>query len=413
MATDKLNSKFCDNAPKGNHFDGGGLYLMVTPDLKRYWRLTCYLNGKRKLLGLGRYPQVSLKEAREKRREMRALVEQGVDPVAEKQRVKEEAVAVERQEAANAGNTLEQIARRLYESKAGRVTEDSRDKMLRQLEIHVFPAIGHKHLKEIEGKELLSLLRSVAEKTNHGRKMTYMARKLCQWIGEVYDLAHVEDSSFALNPCRVVIKHLPKHDGQHMPRVGFEELPAFLRALEAYGGHLTTKAAIWMLLYTGQRQASVRRAVWGNFDLVAAVWHRRPEKFDKLPHDLPLPKQAVKLLQSIRPLTGQGEGDLVFPSVRSTKYMMSEASVCQAIRRMGFEMVGHGLRAVVSTGLNELGFDARMVDVQLGHKNPDTTEAAYNDAKHFKKRAKMMQTWADHMAGAVAVKPVLQMKKRA
>lgn len=395
MATNKLKPKFCDNAPPGNHFDGEGMYLMVKPDGKKYWRMQCRVNGKRKMLAFGTYPKVSLAQAREERRKVQALVRDGIDPVEHGRQQKADRAAAERQQAKDEGNTFEQIARRLYASKEGKVTEESRNKMLRQFEIHVFPEIGHKNLAEIEGKELLGLFRSVAEKTNHGRKMTYMARRLCQWAAEVYDLAHVEDVNFTLNPCRAIVKHLPAHDTQHMARVGFNEVGSFIHALEQYGGHPLTKAAIWMMLYTGMRQASIRRAVWRDFDLDNAVWHRRPEKADKNAHDLPLPKQAIALLEEIKPLTGQGDDDLVFPSVRATYHPMSEAAVGQAIERMGFPMVGHGLRGVVSTALNELGFNPRLVEVQLGHKKGDAIEAAYNDAKHYKERQQMMQSWAN------------------
>ena len=118
----------------------------------------------------------------------------------------------------------------------------------------------------------------------------------------------------------------------------------------------------------------------------AAIWNRKPEKSDREIHELPLPKQAVKVLEMIRGLS-DGKGDLVFPSVYASELKMSEAAIGQAIRRMGFAMTGHGLRGVVSTGLNERGFSPRLVEVQLGHKKGDAIEAAYNDARHFERPA--------------------------
>lgn len=101
------------------------------------------------------------------------------------------------------------------------------------------------------------------------------------------------------NPCRSIIKFLPKHETEHMARIGFSDLPNFIHALEAYGGHILTKSAIWMLLYTGMRQASIRRATWSDFDLNVAIWKRKPEKTDKTIHEIPLPEQAIKLLNNI------------------------------------------------------------------------------------------------------------------
>jgi len=412
MATNKLNSKFCEKASIGNHFDGEGMYLLVKSDGKRYWRMKCRLNGKEKLLALGSYPKISLAQAREERRKMQALIKQGIDPVLQKKQAKQEQQKTDQQAVKDAGKTFEQIARRLYESKKGSVTEEYRDKMLRQFEIHLFPEIGHKHMAEIEGKEWLELFNKIAEKTNHNRKMTYMAKKLCQWSAEVYDFAHTEDNSFAMNPCRIIVKRL-NHKTTHMARVAFHELRNFITALNNYGGHPLTKAAIWMMLYTGMRQASIRRATWKDFDLQKAVWHRQPEKADKDIHTMPLPKQAIELLESIKSLTGQGNDSLVFPSIYSTSRLMSEAAIGRAIERMGYKdkMVGHGLRGVVSTGLNELGFKPHIVEVQLGHKKASSIEAAYNDAKHLKARTEMMSQWANHLENLKAEAKVIPLRK--
>jgi integrase len=397
MATNKLSAKFCETAPRGAHFDGGGLYLLVRPDGKRYWHMACYFHGKRKLLSFGAYPKVSLEKARKARQEAQILMDQDIDPVQQKKDKKLAYVTALEKTAQDQGNTFEQIARRLHAAKAGKVTDESRNKMLRQFELHVFPSIGHKRIGVIKGAELLDILREVAKKTNHGRPMTYMAKKLCQWAGEVFDYAAVENNDFSSNPCRVIVKHLPNHDTQHMARIRFKELPQFLQTLQNYNGYELTKAAIWVLLYTGMRQASIRRALWQDFDLEKAIWYRQPEKSDKSIHAIPLPKQAVALLNEIKPLTANEPEALALPSVNNYYHPMSEAAICQALDRMGFKMVGHGLRAVVSTGLNELGFPPHMVEIQLGHKRENKVEAAYNKAELFEARKDMMQVWGDYL----------------
>ena len=393
--------------------DGKGLGLVVTSKGSKLWRMRTRINGRPAVFSFGEYPQISLERARKRRDEVRKLVAEGIDPRDAK---KEQAAAKKAAEEAKAiqdNRTFEKLARRLYASKAGRTTDDYRNTMLRQFELHLFPAIGEKNIADIEGKELFDLFCGISGKLNaRGKPMTYMAKKLCQWTAEVYDLANVENSSFNLNnPCRSIIKFLPKHETEHMRRIRFSELPDFILALQAYGGHVLTKAAIWMMLYTGGRQASIRNAQWSDFDMRAAIWNRKPEKSDKGIHELPLPKQAVKVLEMIRGLS-DGKGDLVFPSVYASQLKMSEAAIGQAIERMGFAMTGHGLRGVVSTGLNELGFSPRLVEVQLGHKKGDAIEAAYNDARHLKDRRKMMQAWADYLEGLKAGK-VVKMKGRA
>lgn len=383
-------------------FDGGGLYLEIFPTGSKLWRMKFrQASGKESRLAFGSYPELSLEQARRKREEARKLKAEGIDPA--ENRKEKQAAKLAQVEAVRGQdeNTFEKVARRLYASKQGRTTEDYRNTMLRQFEIHLFPSIVQKHMADVEGKELFDLFKSIAGKMNsRGKPMTYMAKKLCQWSAEVYDLANVENSGFNLNnPCRSIIKFLPKHETEHMARIGFDELPQFIQALQNYGGHVLTRAAIWMFLYTGMRQTSVRHAQWSDFDLDKGIWNRKPEKSDRGIHMIPLPVQAVKLLHDIRLLTESNPARLVFPSVFAGQLKMSEAAVGQAIERMGFAMTGHGLRGVVSTGLNELGFSTRLVEVQLGHKKGDAIEAAYNDAKHLKDRLKMMQKWADYLEG--------------
>ena len=397
MATNKLTAKFCATAPKGTHFDGEGLYLLVRPDDKRYWHMACYCNGKRKLLSFGPFPKVTLEQARKARKKAQSLLDQGIDPVQHKKALKRARIQADEEQTKSEGNSFEQLATRLHAAKAGKVTDAARDRMLRQLELHLFPKIGKKHIEQIKGAELLAILHEVAEKTNHGRPMTYMAKKLCQWAGEVFDYAMVENHDFSNNPCRTVTKYLPKHTTQNMARIRFNELPQFLAALDNYPGHGITKAAIHLLLYTGMRQISVRRAHWQDFDMGNAIWHRQPEKSDNRVHDLPLPKQAIELLENIKPLSLNRPDALVLPSIYNQYQMMSEAAVSQALKRMGFSMVGHGLRSVVSTGLNELGYPPHIIEVQIGHKIPNQVEAAYNKATHFEERQKMMQAWANYL----------------
>ena len=227
--------------------------------------------------------------------------------------------------------------------------------------------------------------------------MTYLARKLCQMASEVFDFAMVENHEFSNNPCRAVIKHLPAHAYKNMARIRFDELPEFLVALDEYKGRPLTKAAIRMLLYTGMRQISVRRAQKKDFDFNAAIWNRQPEKSDKRILQLPLPRRAIKVLEEIDEYTIGSPNALAFPSVMNPHNPMSEAAIGQALKRMKFEMVGHGLRSVVSTGLNELGYHPHIVEVQIGHKRKDQVEAAYNKAEYFDERRKMMQTWADYL----------------
>ncbi len=396
MAINKLTSKFCDTAPTGAHFDGEGLYLLVRPDGRRYWHLATRFNGKKKLLSFGSYPKISLDKARKACRAAQELLDQGIDPTENKREKKVEQLNAKQELVKKEGASFAQVARKLHASKEGKTTDEHRNKMLRQLEIHVFPTLGHKHVAEIDSAELLDLLRGVAKKTNHGRPMTYMALCLCQWSKEVFDFASVLNLTLLRNPCSIVLKHLPKHDVQHQARILFQQLPDFVNDLLQYSGYPTTKAALWTLLYTGMRTVSVRRAQFKDLNLEKGIWNRRPEKADKHAHIVPLSQQAIKVIQGILPFTGRSPDSLVFPSVRDPLYPMSEAAICQALKRMKYDMVGHGLRGLVSTSLNEMGFAPHLVEAQLGHKK-EKVEAAYNHSTYVEERRDMMQKWADYL----------------
>ena len=233
----------------------------MRPDDKRYWYMACYCNGKRKLLSFGPFSKVTLKQARKARKKAQSLLDQGIDPVQHKKELKRARMQADEKKL-NQKATASSNLQSLHAAKAGKVTDAARDLMLRQLELHLFPKIGKKHIEQIKGAELLAILREVAEKTNHGRPMTYMAKKLCQWAGEVFDFAMVENHDFSNNLCRTVTKYFPRHTTQNMARIRFSELPQFLTALDNYPGHGITKTAIYLLLYTGMRQISVRRARW-------------------------------------------------------------------------------------------------------------------------------------------------------
>ncbi len=276
-------------------FDGGGLYLEIFPTGSKLWRMKFrQASGKESRLAFGSYPELSLEQARRKREEARKLKAEGIDPA--ENRKEKQAAKLAQVEAVRGQdeNTFEKVARRLYASKQGRTTEDYRNTMLRQFEINLFPSIVQKHMADVEGKELFDLFKSIAGKMNSwGKPMTYMAKKLCQWTAEVYDLANVENSGFNLNnPCRSIVKFLPKHETEHMARIGFDELPQFIQALQNWGACFDESGYLDVALYrheTDQRPS----CAMSDFDLDKGIWNRKPEKSYRDVHMIPLPVQAI------------------------------------------------------------------------------------------------------------------------
>jgi integrase len=294
------------------------------------------------------------------------------------------------------------IAERMIANKRGKITPKA-CLQFEQAFAHVYPAFGNRNIKSIGGREWLEAFQGIASRRNNrGEPMTYSALKTCQFVAQVYDYYNAENNDYIDNPCRAVIKLLARHKTANARRIDVADLPAFVCALRAYRGEFLTVCEFWLILYTGMRQASARRATWGDFDLDAATWNRKPEKHDENVLLLPLPKQAVALLREMRERARTEEKDgadwLLFHAIPKGggNRPMSEETLNLALVRMGFDMTGHGLRGLVSTALNEYGFDARLVETQLGHK-VQGVEGVYNKAQRLDERRDMMQRWADFL----------------
>ena len=385
-----LSVKEIDNAKPGAKavrlFDAGGLYLEVAPSGGKWWRLKYRFGGKEKRLSLGVYPDVSLKTARNRRDDARTLLSDGVDPGLQRK--------AEKQAKAESGsNTFEAIAREWMATRGKEWTESYAGKTKSAIERHAFPAIGSKPITEISSPDLLALLRAI-----ESRGIVDMAHRIQQHIGAVF--------RFAIATGRAVYDPVPSLRGalstvkqeHYAALTDPKDFAELLRAIGDYRGELTTKSAMQMLAFTFQRTKEVRFAEWSQFDLKAALW-RVPAEVMKMgeAHIVPLSKQALAVLENIKPLTGQGR--LVFPSSTSKERPISENTVVYALGRMGFKgrMTGHGFRSVASTLLNEQGYRHDVIERQLAHAERNAVRAAYNRAEYLPERKQMMQEWADYL----------------
>jgi integrase len=199
---------------------------------------------------------------------------------------------------------------------------------------------------------------------------------------------------------------------EHFASIGLKGLPAFLKTLEGYQGHANTIGIIRMILWTGSRTGEVRGATPDEFDLDIGVWRIPAERMKKRRmHVVPLPRQAVALLREL--MTLNAESRYMFPSPMHQS-MASENIVLQAIKKMGYggQTTGHGLRAAVSTGLEEMGYPIEIIKTQLSHAKDNLTDAAYLRGVHLERRAEMMQVWADNLDALVSGAKVLPLKRK-
>lgn len=382
--------------------DEKGLFLLLTPAGGKWWRLKYRFGGKEKLLSLGTYPDIGLKQARERRDEARQLLAKGIDPGAERK-------AAKRAGAEAAANTFEAIAREWMATRGKEWSASYAGKTEAALTRHAFGAIGAQPITSLTAPDLLAVLRAIEK-----RGTVDMAHRIAQHCGAIFRFA-VATGRASFDPMPSLRGALATVAQEHFAALTDPtEFAQLLRDIDAYRGEATTKAAIQMLALTFQRTKEVRFAEWSQFDIEARLW-RIPAEVMKMreAHVVPLSSQALAVLDALRPLTGAGR--LVFPSTTNRERPISENTCVYALARMGYKgrMTGHGFRSVASTLLNEHGFRHDVIERQLAHVEKNTVRAAYNRAEYLPERRAMMQGWADYLDGIKAGAVVIPIKSAA
>ena len=385
----KLNARQVDTAkPKDKPYklaDGGGLYLLVNPNGARYWRLKYRVAGKEKLLALGVYPDVTLADARAKRDEAKRGIAGGIDPNEAK---REEKIARE----ANVRNTFQEIACEWHSSKLYKWSEGYASDIMEAFNKDVFPYIGKKPISEIKPLELLNVLRRM-----EGRGATEKAKKVRQRCGEVFRYAIVTGRA-EYNPAPDLTSAMQGHESKHYPFLNTSELPTFFEALSGYSGSMLVVLAARLLIITGLRTGELRGATWQEIDADAAVWEIPAERMKmRRPHIVPLSLQAQAIIMRIREMTGRYP--YIFPGRNDPRKTMSEASINQVFKRIGYagRVTGHGFRHTMSTILHEQGYNTAWIETQLAHVDKNSIRGTYNHAQYLDGRREMLQWYADYM----------------
>jgi integrase len=367
-------------------FDERGLYLEVTPNGSKWWRLKYRFDGKEKRLSLGVYPDVTLSVARDRRDEARKLVAGGVDP-------SENRKAQKATNAQRAANSFEVVAREWHRTYSERWTPGHGDRILRRLERDIFPWLGDRPVADVEAPELLSAIRRIEQ-----RGALETAHRSLTNTGQVFRYA-IATGRAKTDPSRDLRGALPPAKKAHFAATTEPaRLGAILRAMEGYEGSLIVRCALRLAPLVFVRPGELRKSEWIEVDLDAGEWRYSTAKTDTQ-HIVPLARQAVEILAELRPLTERSK--YVFPNGRSFTRPMSDNAVLAAMRRMGIgkeEMSGHGFRAVARTLLDEvLNFRPDYIEHQLAHAVRDPNGRAYNRTAHLSERKGMMQIWADYL----------------
>lgn len=387
------DAKLRNLAEPGKHFDGAGLYLDLTKAGGRYWRLKYRFEGKEKLLALGVYPAVSLREAREQAAAARMALQAGDDPGALRK-------ADKAKTAHEIANTLGAVAQDWMAHQSSRWGEETRERIRASLVADIFPTLGARPLAAVQPGEVMAAIKRI-----EARGAGDMAGRVLQRVKSIYRWAVVHgrlesNPMLDLMPAEI----LKPRAVQHRAALPVQEVPRFLELLDAYESGSYTAQALRLLMLTATRPGEVRGAVWSEFDLEAALWVIPAERMKmREEHRVPLSRQALALLRTLEPLRidSASAPGLVFPSPSYRSKPLSENTLNSAMARMGYKgsATAHGFRALFSTVANEAGWDADVIERQLAHKERNKIRAAYHRSSYMKDRTKLMQWWADYLDG--------------
>lgn len=385
MLTDSTCKGFKPRSKTYLKADGNGMGIEVYPNGSKYWRLRYRIAGKAKLISLGVYPEVSLKEAREKALELKKLIKAGIDPSQKRKQDKLESKE-------HIENTFENIANEYLSKKKLTLSARYHQYIIRRMQKYVFPVIGDMAIANISAKDLLVALKDIE---NRGTIET--AHRILQEVGQVFRYAisigktnHdiTADLKGGITPAKE----------KHYAYLSERELTEFLKKLDTFKISFNTRLAWKLLIYTFVRSGELRGARWEEFDLEKKEWRIPAERMKmKEQHIVPLSKQVLDILNEIKSISF--ETQLLFPCRTDLNKPISDNTLSKALRDNGYKGIAtpHGMRATASTILNENGFAPDVIERQLAHCERNKIRAAYNHAMYLPERRKMMDWWGNYI----------------
>jgi len=397
MLTDaQCRNAICPPDKKRARFvDAGSLYLEVALSGSKRWFLKYRKEGKETRLALGSYPEVSLADARQKRDEAKALRRKGIDPIDAKQMEK---LKGRRQ----ADNSFESVAREWHTKQTSNWSAGHSKTLMRRMERDLFPWIGKRPMEQIHAMELLAAIQKIED-----RQAIETAHRVLDTARQVWDYwlpsADVQQRNIT-EGLKARLK--PFRSKNFAAILDPKRLGEMMKAIKHYKGSAIVRVALQLTPMVYQRPGNLRMMEWSELDLAGALWAipsakmKRSVKEKELgeAHVVPLPTQAVELLQNLQPITGHGR--YVFPGERSHDRPMSDNTIRSALYALGFgdEQKPHAFRATARTLLvDELGLDPQMIEANLAHGARDRLGRSYNRTQYLKQRFEMIQLWADYL----------------
>lgn len=384
-------------------YDGNGLILFIRKSGTKVWRYKYKkANGKDGLMTLGNFPSITLKQARDKRREFEKLIAQDIDPI--------EYEAIQKVKKSNAFS-FESVARDWHGeyTKTGRWVEHTSIKALRVLETYVFPLIGQIAIDEVKPKDLVAVLRSIEEKG-----LSEVLKKTRQRFNAIFAYAISrglieENPAYFLKDVFVLTKKV-----KHYPQLPLERLPELLQKLKNDNGYPLTRLCTAFTLHVFARSSEIRFARWSEFDFKNSIWTIPPvreliegQRFSdrgakmKTEHLIPLSPQVISILKEIHVYSGMTKN--VFPKNGDPQGFICDKVVNDTLRRIGYntekDVCGHGFRGMACSALVQSTlFQKEAVEKQMSHQERDQVRLAYtHQAEYMEERKAMLNWWSDYL----------------
>ena len=386
MTRPLTNNEILKAKPQEKDFtlhDGDGLFLLVKTSGKKLWRFRYQRpnSSSRTNLSLGSYPALTLAVARQMRDQYLSLLAQGIDPQKQQEEVSE-------QRQIELDSIFSVVAGRWFQLKSKSVTEDYAKDIWRSLEKDIFPTIGDIPVQALKARTIVETLEPIK-----ARGALETVRRLVQRINEIMIFA-VNTGLIDANPASGVGMAFERPKKQNMPTLRPEELPKLMRSLVMSNLSITTRCLIEWQLLTLVRPSEASGTQWAEIDFNLNLWVIPAERMKaKREHVVPLSKQALDILEVMRPLSGNRQ--YVFPSRNDPKQPMNSQTANAALKRIGYggKLVAHGLRSIASTALNEANFNPDVIESALAHSDKNEVRRAYNRSTYLEQRKDMMSWW--------------------
>jgi len=386
--TDKTVKGLKPEARDYKRADANGLFVLVRPNGSKLWRFRYRFGRREKLLSIGAYPEVSLRDARDARDDARKLLREGLDPSAEKQARKAAAVVDER-------GTFRVVAEEWLAKQAVEWVPEYTKKVRARVERNLLPQLGSRQAATLTAPDFHRVLKRISDVGHHET-----ARRTLQNCGQIMRFAAMTGRAQG-DPTALLKGALPRPKAAH--HAAIVEPRAFgdlLRAIEEYQGSMEVSVALRIAPHVALRPGELRRAEWSEVDLDSRLWTIPASKMKmREDHMVPLSRQVVALFEEIRPLSSRST--FVFPSPRSATRPLSDMALLSALRNLGFDKetaTVHGFRASFRTIADEkLGAEAHLLEHSLAHAVRDANGRAYNRTTHLEDRRVLMQRWSDYL----------------